>query len=168
MNFSILEIFRLSMSIRTILHDKRTRIYETDMFFGEKACPNCFKHAQRTFFSSARKVSGYGGGREPGFLKGIEAMRPLCGKQHGGNRKSQGAGTATMRVSRTWGKAPTFPLSFTRPASKARPSSRSDPCSLPRCAHTGRGKRSRRCRGSAWADPCRKGGSRPFRREPLR
>lgn len=33
MNFSILEIFRILMSIRTILHDKRTRIYETDMFF---------------------------------------------------------------------------------------------------------------------------------------
>lgn len=61
MNFSILEIFRIPMSIRTILHDKRTHIYETDMFFGEKACLNCFKHAQKIFFSSAHKVSGYGG-----------------------------------------------------------------------------------------------------------
>ena len=33
MILSILEIFRISMSIRTILHDKRTRIDETDMFF---------------------------------------------------------------------------------------------------------------------------------------
>ncbi len=33
MIFSILKIFRIPMSIRTILHDKRTRIYETDMFF---------------------------------------------------------------------------------------------------------------------------------------
>lgn len=33
MIFSILEIFRIPMSIRTILHDKRTHIYETDMFF---------------------------------------------------------------------------------------------------------------------------------------
>ena len=49
MNFSILEVFRIPMSIRTILHDKRTRIYETDMFFGEKACLNCFKHAQKNF-----------------------------------------------------------------------------------------------------------------------
>lgn len=63
MILSILEIFRISMSIRTILHDKRTRIYETDMFFGEKACLNCFKHAQKIFFSSAHKVSGYGGGK---------------------------------------------------------------------------------------------------------
>ena len=37
------------MSIRTILHDIRTRICETDMFFGEKACLNCFKHAQKNF-----------------------------------------------------------------------------------------------------------------------
>ena len=61
MNFSILEIFRIPMSIRTILHDKRTRIYETDMFFPDKkVCLNCFKHAQN-IFSSAHKVSGYGG-----------------------------------------------------------------------------------------------------------
>ncbi len=33
MIFSILEIFRIPISIRIILHDKRTRIYETDMFF---------------------------------------------------------------------------------------------------------------------------------------
>lgn len=33
MNFSILEIFRISMRIKTILHDERTRIYEADMFF---------------------------------------------------------------------------------------------------------------------------------------
>lgn len=39
MNFSILEIFRIPMSIRTILHDKRTRIYETDMFFQIKSMP---------------------------------------------------------------------------------------------------------------------------------
>ena len=57
MNFSILEIFRIPMSIRIILHDQRTRIYETDMFFGEKACLNCFKHAQKICFSSARKVN---------------------------------------------------------------------------------------------------------------
>ena len=43
---------------------------------------------------------------------GIVAMRPLCGIQHGGNRKSQGArlpqaeDSATMRVFRTWGEAP--------------------------------------------------------------
>ena len=49
MIFSILEIFRIPMSIRTILHDIRTRICETDMFFGEKACLNCFKHAQKNF-----------------------------------------------------------------------------------------------------------------------
>ena len=49
MFFSILEIFRIPMSIRTILHDIRTRICETDMFFGEKACLNCFKHAQKNF-----------------------------------------------------------------------------------------------------------------------
>ena len=42
------------------------------------------------------------------------------------------------------------------------------PCSLPRYAHMGRGKRSRRCRGSAWAAPCRTGGSRPCRRAPPR
>lgn len=33
MFFSILGIFRISMRIKTILHDERTRIYETDMFF---------------------------------------------------------------------------------------------------------------------------------------
>ena len=33
MIFSILEIFRIPISIRIILHDKRTRIYETDTFF---------------------------------------------------------------------------------------------------------------------------------------
>ena len=33
MNFSILKIFRISMRIKTILHDERTSIYETDMFF---------------------------------------------------------------------------------------------------------------------------------------
>ena len=37
-----------------------------------------------------------------------EPLRPLCGKKHGENRKSQGAGTATMRVSGL-GQSPIVP-----------------------------------------------------------
>ena len=44
-----------------------------------------------------------------GFRQGIKAMRPLCGKKHGGNRKSQGA-LAQLCEFPGLGRSPIVPL----------------------------------------------------------
>ena len=44
-----------------------------------------------------------------GFRQGIEAMRPLCGKKHGGNRKERLRNYASFP---DWGEAPSFPFAY--------------------------------------------------------